>query len=166
VKPETRVERTAAQGAPIEMKALAKGAMGADLKAIGLDPRNLPPLEKLEPAKLRKVMQTFTKSLGIRCPDCHLDDFSAPTARKRIATKMWNELVRGLAFADAEPLYCDSCHQGRALQLDRRDKKALSVWMDANFVDRLKRTDGAEHGCATCHGEDFDPSFLARWAKL
>ena len=31
----------------------------ADLQAAGLDPRHLPPLHSLEPAKLKKVMKTF-----------------------------------------------------------------------------------------------------------
>ena len=165
VKPETRVERTAAQAMPIEMNPIVPSDMADDLKGIGLDPGDLAPLGRLEPAKLRKVMQTFTKSLGLRCPDCHLDDFAAPTPKKRIATKMWDELVRGLVLADGSLLYCDSCHQGRALQLDRRDMKDLSAWMETNFVDKLKKKDGSDHGCTTCHGESFDPKFLTRWAQ-
>jgi hypothetical protein len=165
VTPETRVDRTAAQVAPVEMKPLVPSAYAGELKALGLEPQSLPPLARLDPAKLRKVMQTFTKSLGVRCADCHLDDYAAPTPKKRIAARMWDELVRGLAFPDGSLLYCDSCHQGRVVQLDRRDKKALGAWMDANFVDKLHRRDGAENGCATCHGDSFEPKFLSRWAK-
>jgi len=40
---------------------------------------------------------------------------------------------------------------------------ALSKWMDANFVSKLKRLDKKEHGCETCHGDPFDPKFLAKW---
>jgi hypothetical protein len=164
VKPETRVERTAAQPTPLEMKPIVPSAMAADLKGIGLDPDALPPFGKLEPDKLRKLMQTFTKSLGLRCPDCHLDDFAAPTPKKRIAAKMWDEFVRGFALADGSLLYCDSCHQGHALELDRRDAAALKGWMKGNFVDRLTKKDGSENGCAVCHGAPFDPKFVDRWA--
>ena len=145
--------------------------MAGELQAIGLDPENLPPLDRLEPAQLRKVMKSFSKSLGLACHDCHVEnDFALPTPRKLIAQKMWDRWVRPLSLVTADTahgaklLYCDSCHQGRALILDRRDKHALSDWMDRNFVDKVKRADGKEHNCSTCHGEPFAPKFLARWA--
>ena len=49
--------------------------------------------------------------------------------------------------------------------LDRTDKKALSKWMDANFVAKLKRRDKKEHGCETCHGDPFEGHILAAWIK-
>jgi hypothetical protein len=165
VKPETRVERTAAQLRPVAMRPPQPSALVLDVKAIGLDPRELAPLERLPPDKLRQVMQTFTKSLGVKCADCHLDDFAAPTPKKRIAARMWDEFVRGLTFTDGTPVYCDSCHQGRAVLLDRRDQNALSDWMTANFVTNLQRRDGRPNGCPTCHGEKFDPRFLNAWAS-
>ena len=102
--------------------------MAGELQAIGLDPENLPPLDRLEPAQLRKVMKSFSKSLGLACHDCHVEnDFALPTPRKLIAQKMWDRWVRPLSLVTADTahgaklLYCDSCHQGRALILDRRD---------------------------------------------
>lgn len=156
------------------MKNIAPSAMLEDLKKIGLDPKNLPPLSKVDPEKLRLLMNTFKKSLGVQCNGCHdPNDMKAWTPNKRIASGMWNELVRKLTFEDGSPLYCDSCHQGSAELLDRKDKKALSAWMDANFVSKLKRADvdpkgrskAAEHSCDTCHGDPFEPLFLAQWAK-
>lgn len=140
--------------------------MDADLKAIGLDPKSLPPLGKMEPEKLRKVMKTFTKSLGVQCKICHNgDDFRAPTPNKKVAEKMWDHFVRDLAMEDGSGLYCDSCHNGQMHFLDRHDKKALSGWMDANYVSKLKRVDQKEHGCETCHGDPFEGDILDGWKK-
>src|SRR5437016_1622907 len=51
-----------------------------DLTAIGLDVTNLPALHDLPSSKKMKVMRTFTKTMGISCGDCHVDDdYSAPT---------------------------------------------------------------------------------------
>lgn len=155
-----------ASAAPV-MKPLMATAMTGELVALGLDPKKLPPLEKLEPEKLRKVMKTFTKALGVSCEACHnADDFKAATPKKKIATHMWNDLVRGLKMTDGSPVYCDSCHQGHLEMLDHKDKKALSGWMQAEYVDKLARSDKKEHGCETCHGDPFEGAFLTKvWAK-
>jgi hypothetical protein len=148
------------------MKPVIASAFAADLKAMGFDTANLPPLKKMPPDKLRLVMKTFSKSLGTQCTACHDgNDFRAPTKNKKIAGEMWDKYVRGLALDDGSALYCDSCHQGKLEFLDRHDKKALGAWMDANFVAKLKRTDKKDHGCETCHGEDMDMRFLAKWTK-
>ncbi len=147
------------------MKPIAASTMASDLQAIGLDPKALPPLNKLDPATLRKVMRTFTRALGAKCTDCHDDaDYALPTPMKTIAEHMWNDYVRALSFdPPTQPLYCDSCHQGRGKILDRHDKKALGKWMDQNFVAKLKRVDGKEHNCETCHGDPFDGNILGKW---
>ncbi|MDB4997551.1 MAG: hypothetical protein JWM74_4983 [Myxococcaceae bacterium] len=148
------------------MKPVAASTIVADLQALGLDPKNLPALGKLEPDKLRKVMRTFTKSLGARCADCHVEsDYAAMTPMKKIAQGHWDEFVRKLSTDTGAPVYCDSCHQGRLKLLDRNDKKALGTWMDANFVDHFKRRDGKEHGCETCHGDPFEGKANARFLK-
>jgi hypothetical protein len=148
--------------------------MVGELSAIGLDAAHLPPLEKVDPKALRRVMKLFARALGAKCGDCHASasqeqgagqaggDFAAPTRRKKIAAKMWDELAVKLQMSDGSPLFCDSCHQGRIVQLDRTDKKALGRWMDANFVDKLKRRDGLDHGCETCH-VDMEMHLLTKW---
>jgi hypothetical protein len=147
------------------MKAPIPSALVADLQALGLDAKNLPPIEKLEPKTLRGVMKLMAKSLGVKCADCHVEgDFSAPTRRKKIAAKMWDEFAAQLTMADGSPLFCDSCHQGRVVQLDRSDKKALGKWMDAAFVQGMKRKDGKDEDCESCHVE-WDMTFLAKWGK-
>lgn len=150
------------------MKPIAASTMASDLQAMGLDPKALPPLNKLDPAVLRKVMRTFTKALGVKCNDCHNDsDYALPTPMKKIAEHMWNDYVRALTFdPPIQPLYCDSCHQGRMKTLDRRDKKALGKWMDQNFVAKLKHADGKEHNCETCHGDPFDGNILGKWQGI
>lgn len=156
----------APHGKPGAMKPPRATAMAEDLKAIGLDPKNLPALDKMEPEKLRKVMNLFKKALGTDCGGCHnRDDFRAPTPHKKLASRMWKEFVRGMTLEDGSPLFCDSCHDGHMEFLERTDKKALSQWMDTNYVSKLRRADKKEHGCETCHGDPFEPRFLANWEK-
>ncbi|CAN5784266.1 hypothetical protein BH09MYX1_BH09MYX1_34750 [soil metagenome] len=151
---------------PGHMKAPNTTAMGADLTAIGLDVKNLPLMAKLEPDKLRKVMKLISKSLGLQCNGCHLDDMAAATPRKKVAEKMWDDYARGFAMADGTPLFCDSCHQGSVAILDRTDKRALGKWMDASFVAKLKpKAKSASMECATCHGEDHEMHFIDLWKQ-
>jgi hypothetical protein len=154
---------TAATGAAVDMKAPIPTALAADLRALGIDATNLPPIEKLEPKSLRGVMKLMAKSLGFKCADCHAEgDFAASTRRKKIAAKMWDEFAAKTTMGDGSPLFCDSCHQGRSVLLDRRDKKALGKWMDASFVSLLKRKDGKATECETCH-VDMEMHILAKW---
>jgi hypothetical protein len=145
------------------MNAPAPSVMLSDLQTLGLDPERLSRIEKIEPRALRRVMKVLAKSLGAKCTDCHLEgDFAAMTRRKRIAAKMWDEFVVNFTMADGSAVFCDSCHKGRILQLDRSDKKLLESEMDANFVHGLKRRDGADIACETCHAVRGMP-FLEKW---
>ena len=164
--PTASASGTAATGAPpvpVVMKAPVATALVADLQAIGIDAHSVPPIDKLEPKALRSVMKLLARSLGVKCQDCHVDgDFAAPTRRKRIAAKMWDEMAAKVTLADGSPVFCDSCHQGRITLLDRTDKKALGKWMDESFVDLLKRKDGKTEECESCH-VDMDMRFLSKW---
>jgi hypothetical protein len=138
--------------------------MEAEIRAAGLDPRNLPSFETIDNRTKRRLMKTFATSLGLRCVGCHdPNDFSKPSPRKRAVVRMWNDFVRVLATEDGSPIYCDSCHQGSVLTLDRRDKALVSSFMDDVFVGKLKRRDGADHDCGTCHGDPPDFAFLEVW---
>jgi hypothetical protein len=146
------------------MTPITKSAFAEDLKKLGIDPLKPPPLNKLSPDIMRKLMPTFAKSLGVKCAACHdTDNFKTWTPKKRVASKMWQEFVVGMAMEDGTPLYCDSCHGGHMQFLDRHDKKALSAWMDTNYVKKLKRTDKKEATCEGCHGDPFEPLFLSTW---
>lgn len=146
------------------MKPIAASAFAEDLKKLGIDPLKPQPLNKLTPDTIRKLMPSFAKALGVKCAACHdTDNFKAWTPKKRVAAKMWQEFVVGMAMEDGTPLYCDSCHGGHMDFLDRHDKKALSGWMDANYVKKLKRTDKKEASCEGCHGDPFEAKFLSSW---
>jgi hypothetical protein len=148
-----------------QMKAPVPTALAPRLQALGLDPQNLPAIEKLEPRTLRGAMRLMAESLGVKCGDCHEEnDFAAPTRRKKIAVHMWDDFVAKLALADGSTLFCDSCHQGRVEQLDRRDAQVLSSWMDANFVAKLARKDGQPQTCETCH-VDMNMRLLSDWGR-
>jgi len=146
------------------MKTPGASAMAEDLKKLGIDPLHPPPLAKLSPDVIRKLMPTFAKSLGVKCDACHdVNNFKASTPHKKVAAQMWQHFVVELSLESGEPLYCDSCHGGKQEFLDRHDKKALSAWMDASYVSKLKRSDKKDHSCETCHGDPFDPKFVHAW---
>lgn len=150
--------------APGPMRPIVATKMGAKLTALGLDPRNLPPIEQIDLPRKRKLMKTFSDSLGVPCVGCHADgDFAADTRRKRVAKRMWNEMVRVLSLESGDPVYCDSCHQGAMVMLDRRDKGKVSDFMSDVFVGNMKRVDGRDHDCGTCHGDPPDFKFLSAW---
>jgi hypothetical protein len=150
-------------------KAIAPTEMGPALKELGLDVKNLPPLNKIPPDKIRKVMGTFTKALGTQCTGCHDgDDFKKATPNKKLASRMWNEFVRGYTMEGGGAVYCDSCHSGKTTFLVRDPGlKELSKWMDENFVSKMKKTSppGAAHSCETCHGDPIEGKFLHNWKK-
>jgi hypothetical protein len=147
------------------MRTIATSTFAEDLKKLGIDPLKPPALNKLSPDTLRKLMPTFSKSLGVKCDACHdTNNFKTWTPKKRVASKMWQEFVVGMQMDDGTPLYCDSCHGGKSEFLDRHDKKALSAWMDANYVKKVRRSDKKEHSCEQCHGDPFEPKVLAQWA--
>jgi hypothetical protein len=73
-------------------------------------------------------------------------------------------LTQSSTDGDLGPLYCDSCHQGRAKITDRSDPKLLGTAMHDVYVTGLSRTDGKPNGCATCHGDPFNPKLLTTWA--
>jgi hypothetical protein len=150
--------------APGPMRPVHATKMGEAIAAIGLDPKDLPPLETIDAKRRLRLMRTFSDALGVPCVGCHArDDFAADTRRKRVAKRMWNEVVRVLALEGGEPVYCDSCHQGSMFVLDRRDKAKVSDFMSDVFVGTLKRQDGRDHGCETCHGDPPEFAFLTSW---
>ncbi len=148
-----------------EMKPIVPTLMANALVSVGLDPKKLPPLEQLDKSQRLLVMETFSSTLGVPCSGCHADDFRADTRRKRVAKRMWNDIVRGLTYDTGELLYCDSCHNGKLFIIDRRDKAVVADFMGAEFVGRLKRVDGKEHNCGTCHGDPPDFGFLGDWRE-
>ena len=149
-----------------EMKPLIPSTFSAQLASVGLDPKKLPPLEQLDKSQRLLVMESFSAALGVPCTGCHADpDFRADTRRKRVTKRMWNDIVRGLSFDSGEPVYCDSCHAGKLFLLDRSNKDRVSDYMSSEFVGRLKRADGKDHECGTCHGDPPEFDFLTGWRE-
>ncbi len=162
----TPVEPPHAKAATVPMPAIRPSTLLATLTKAGLDPKALPPMSKLSKEQRLVHMQLFTASLGIPCGECHQEgNPKAETRRTKIARKMWDEYVVKLTMANGEPVFCDSCHQGKVKTLDRSDKKAVAHWMDENFEHGLKKKDGSEHSCGSsqCH-KDEDYQFLTTWA--
>ena len=152
--------------APGPMEGVRPTGMAGALAAAGLDVRHLPPLEQLTPTQKQRVMRTFTESLGVPCLGCHAEDaFVADTRRKRIAKRMYNEMVRALTLRDGEPVYCDTCHDGTMYMLDRHDATKLTKHMSETLVGQFARVDGRVHDCTTCHGEPPDYHMLTTWKR-
>lgn len=146
------------------MEGVRATKMAGALAAAGLDVRNLPPIEQLTAPQKQKVMRTFTESLGVPCLGCHAEEaFDSDTRRKRVAKRMYNEMVRALTLRDGEPVYCDSCHDGTMYMLDRQDTAKLTKHMSETLVGQFARVDGRVHDCSTCHGEPPDYHMLTTW---
>ncbi|HEY1954754.1 MAG TPA: hypothetical protein VGH28_04065 [Polyangiaceae bacterium] len=161
---------TPATPAPILMRGPTATGMTAELGAIGLDPKDLPPLGKLPPEQLRKVMPLFAKSLGTKCEGCHASSFDVRTPQMNVAEQMWDHFSRQLTTKEGAPLFCDSCHHGATKILDRASDDKVFVWMDENYVAKLARKPGVEapgkdHACPTCHGEPGEMKFIHIWAE-
>lgn len=150
--------------APGPMKPPTPTIYAAELQAIGLDPQHLPPLNKIAPEQLRKVMPLVAKSLGVKCNACHNFNADTPAAqrtpRMNVASHMWNDFVRTRTIDGDQPVFCDSCHHGSLTFLDRHDRPALEHWMDESFVKTL----GAEK-CETCHGTPPRWKFIDVWRR-
>lgn len=146
--------------------AMSRSHLYEELAGKGIKAETLGPLNEIKDRRvLLAVMDTFTRALGVRCSWCHIEsDYSAGTARKAVAAFMWDAFVAQLQLVDGSPLYCDSCHHQSTvfLRRDVSDKLALAKYMQTEYVDSLRRRDGASHGCATCHGTPFNPRFLPR----
>ena len=78
---------------------------------------------------------------------------------------MWNDFTRALIRSEGGPVFCDSCHNGQATFLDRKDLAALGEWMEANFEAKLARADKKDHTCETCHGDPFEGKILTKLWK-
>lgn len=149
---------------PGPMKPVRATAVADRIARAGLDPKDLPPLEKLTHGQRDQVMRLFSETLGVPCIGCHAEgDMRADTARKRVAKRMYNEITRVVATDKGEPVFCDSCHQGGMWVLDRADKGKISDYMSDQHTGGLKAAAGGDVECDTCHGGRPEFTFLTEW---
>jgi|GEM_PF-1954611 len=145
-----------------QMRPVVASQMADELRAMQLDPANLPVFDQLSSWKKRRLMSTFTRALGMGCTGCHdASDYRAPTKEQAITVQMWNEFTRPYAVQGGT-LFCDSCHQGSDRYLDRHDSKATRRYMTESFTGKLQRHDSKNVQCETCHGDPFELEILAR----
>lgn len=144
--------------------------LGEDLKKAGFDLAKLPPnLEKMPDAQKKKIMPVFVKALGFEnCNGCHAEgDFKKKTRMTNIAKGMYNNFVAVLRDEKNAPtVFCDSCHQGKADILNRKDLKAVSKFMDEQYVAHMARADKKDHGCSTCHGDTMEMKIFDKMWKV
>ena len=142
--------------------------MLAEIKAIGINLDKPGDLSKIDLSKKRKLMPFFVKALGMKgCTGCHVEgDYKAPTHNKEMASAMWTHFVRDLRAKGGGALFCDSCHQGKQKLLVRADKKALSLFMRANYEEKLERANKKEHSCETCHSDPFEGKIFTTLWKI
>lgn len=149
------------------MVPLRRSAFSGSLRRLGLDPMQLPPMDKLTPEQTKSVMGLFTKSLGYDCEGCHVPgDYKADTRKKRLSHKMWDEFAVAFRTQSGEPLFCDSCHGGRDEFLERSDENAIEKFMQAHYVEKLVRADGKKHDCTSCHGPEGEHHIFEKLWKV
>jgi len=146
-----------------QMTPVTPSAFAGELRELGLDPMNLPRFEDLTTRQRRRLMGTFTRSLGVACNDCHdRNDYLVSTRAKYVTVQMWNQLTRPFQLEGGGPVYCDSCHHADSRFLDRHDKKAVATFMARELVGKLEAHDKQRVECESCHGTPFRPLFLPR----
>ena len=160
--------RDHSHGAVAASTPLQASTMMAELKATGIPPSKLQPLAKMSLEEKKKLMPLFQKALGFKsCGGCHAGgegafDFKAETHHKTIARGMWDHFVVPLRDAQGANVFCDSCHAGKVEVLNRSNHEDLMAFMKAQYVGKLRRGDGQDHTCATCHGQPMVPQIFAK----
>lgn len=151
--------------APDRLRPLRASTLLEGVRQAGLDPSRLEPWERVPLRARLKLMDVFSEALGVPCTGCHVStsDYRGETRQKQVTRRMWDEFVVPQRLG-AEPLFCDSCHQGSAEVLDRGKPEAVEAYMEAEYHGRLRLRDGGVVECSTCHGESFEPSIIGeRW---
>jgi len=163
-KPAGKPEDKPAAAGPNKSTPIQASKMLEDVKKSGLDLAKLPKLGKMPLAQKKKIMPLFQKSLGYAdCKGCHVEnDYKAETRNLKIARGMWDNYVSALRDEKGGALFCDSCHNGTAKNLDRSDKKALGKFMEDEYEHKLTRADKKDHECSTCHGDAMEMKIIEK----
>ena len=135
-----------------------------DVKKAGLDPNKLPELDKMTSAQKKKLMPLFQKALGYAdCTGCHVkDDIKADTRNLKITRGMWKHFVVAVRDEKGGAVFCDTCHDGAAKNLDRTDHKAVEKFMDDEYEHKLTRANKKEMECSTCHTDAMEMKIIEK----
>jgi hypothetical protein len=90
----------------------AQPPQGAPPKGGGRGPRNL---QILKPEELRDNMMLFTRSLGVRCDYCHVEDRASDENPHKTTARMMLTMAHDInaKFPDGKVhVTCYTCHHG------------------------------------------------------
>jgi hypothetical protein len=145
-------------------KKIKESKMLDEVKKIGVNLKTIPDLEKLPLAQKKKLMPLFQKALGYASctSNCHVEgDYKRETRDMKITRGMWKHYVAEIRDEKGANLFCDSCHDGTAKNLDRSDRKALEKFMEEEYVQKITRADKKDVECSTCHGDTMENKIIA-----
>lgn len=139
-----------------------------DVKKLGIDFKKATELEKISLPEKKKLMPFFQKSLGYdSCAGCHVEgDYKQVTRNMKITRGMWKAFTAALRDEKDNPVFCDSCHQGKAEVLNHADKKAVEKFMETDYQNKLTRADKKDHTCSSCHGEEMETKIIEKLWKI
>lgn len=132
------------------------------------------PDRKADKQALKQTMRRWAKDLGVKCGYCHVKegrkfDYEAPTHHKAVSLVCADEFVEKLRDDKGQPIDCATCHVDKAHHMlprprsgEPRDeaqiRTAVSAFCQANYVEKLKTTEGRAINCATCHVNQPQPA--------
>lgn len=131
-------------------------------------PETLQVLKAMTRQQILAEMRKVSAAMGTECNFCHVNPFSAETARKSVARLMMRDYTMGLKHKDGSALSCNDCHKGEANFLRTRPFDGALGKKSAGLVvlkdlprDRLMQvmtafTKALGVECTYCHTSDFD----------
>jgi hypothetical protein len=135
-----------------------------DVKKTGVNLAKVGELEKIPLAQKKKLMPLFQKALGYEaCTGCHVDgDYKKETRNIKITRGMWKHFVAEVRDEKGGAVFCDTCHDGTAKNLDRSDRKALEKFMEDEYEHKLTRADKKDNECSSCHGDAMEMKIIEK----
>lgn len=157
--PEASLSAVAQDPKPADPKPAAQQAPPADTLQI---------LKGMPRPQIIQEMRKITAALGVECNFCHINPFTAETARKSVARLMMRDYTMALKHKDGSELTCNDCHKGqpnplRTLPFDgavgkkvpgRQILKGLPDERLTQVMTAFTKALGVE--CTYCHTSDFD----------
>jgi len=139
-----------------------------DQKPAAQPSETLKVLKGMNRQQILAEMRKIEAAMGTECNFCHVNPYSAETARKSVARLMIRDYTMGLKHKDGSALTCNDCHKGEANFLRTRPfdgalgkKPAGLVVLNDMPRDRVIQvmnafTKALGVECTYCHTSDFD----------